>query len=185
MHFVKTVSKFFSCRVTLKYAVQPNKGDEVENVKTQDTHNIVWKSHQPDAVSAGPHGPTKFQQDCMKEQETNTKENGQEDKGGTKDRRDISDMIPDTPKKSKKSKIKRSKVTTSKATKVTKSTAKPKAPVTTPKSKVRVVESPDQICCIQCIYTIYPQEEGGIYVTSYDTMLFNVLHQLRMLLCHY
>ena len=37
-------------RDTLNYVVQPPKGDQVENVKTQDVHNMLWKRYQPDTV---------------------------------------------------------------------------------------------------------------------------------------
>ena len=53
-------------------------------------------------MSTGPDGPTKYQQECEKEEvDRKRKESKQTDKK-EEEGRDIADMIPETPKKSEK-----------------------------------------------------------------------------------
>ena len=79
-----------------------NSDARVEIVRALHARSIKWKTHQPNAVSAGSHGPTKYQHECEKEEvERKSRETKQTDKKG-KEGQDITDMIPETPEKSEK-----------------------------------------------------------------------------------
>ena len=54
---------------TTGYVVQPANGDEKVTLNPFYIRNLQWKKHQPEAVSAGPSGPTRFQEQCAAEEE--------------------------------------------------------------------------------------------------------------------
>ena len=113
----------------LNYVVQPHNGDKVENVVSQDARNIKWKQYEPKTTSAGHYGPTKFQQDCLKEQET-TKDKDEEEDENQKVGRDISDMISDTPTPQKIKLTGKRSTSTPKSKTTPKSKSKPKPKTT-------------------------------------------------------
>ena len=109
-----------------KYVVKPvnNDNDSSFTVAVGQIRNLKWKQYEPEAVSEGPGGMTKWQKDCLKEEDQKEREEAQK-KGSETPGRDISDMIPGTP---------------SASTPKTPSSAAPSVtPVATPQTEVQII----------------------------------------------
>ena len=81
---------------TTGYVVQPVNDDEKVTLDPFYMRNLLWKKHQPEAVSAGPSGPTRFQEQCAAEEDQAVARAEEEKKKKTRENagRSIEDMIP-------------------------------------------------------------------------------------------
>ena len=94
-----SVVKVIQSKGQVKYVVKPvQKDQELVTVEGFHARDIEWKKHQPQAVSAGPQGPTYFQQQCDAESAEEEKAAKQQEEKSEENRgRDITDMLPSTP----------------------------------------------------------------------------------------
>ena len=69
-----SVVKVIQSKGQVKYVVKPvQKDHECVTVEGFHARDLEWKKHQPQAVSAGPAGPTYFQQQCDADEEEEKK----------------------------------------------------------------------------------------------------------------
>ena len=110
-----------------KYVVAPvnNDKDSSVTVPVGEIRNLKWKQYEPEAVSEGPGGWTKWQKDCLQEEKKQKEREAAQKKGSETPGRDIADMIPGTP---------------SASTPKTPSSAAPSVtPVATPQTEVQII----------------------------------------------